>query len=77
MRACTNGASELLSNISFSVVSILYNAELLRIAGDNGVIAYGIIMYMSTIFFNTFFGFSLGATPVVGFHYGAGKQRGT
>ena len=75
VRACTNGASELLSNISFSVVSILYNAELLRIAGDNGVIAYGIIMYMSTIFFNTFFGFSLGATPVVGFHYGAGNKE--
>lgn len=75
VRACTNGASELLSNISFSVVSILYNAELLKIAGDNGVIAYGIIMYMSTIFFNTFFGFSLGATPVVGFHYGAGNKE--
>lgn len=75
VRACTNGASELLSNISFSVVSILYNIELLKISGDNGVIAYGIIMYMSTIFFNTFFGFSLGATPVVGFHYGAGNKE--
>lgn len=75
VRACTNGASELLSNISFSVVSILYNTELLKIAGDNGVIAYGIIMYMSTIFFNTFFGFSLGATPVVGFHYGAKNKE--
>lgn len=75
IRACTNGASELLSNISFSVVSILYNAELLRIASDNGVIAYGIIMYMSTIFFNTFFGFSMGAAPVIGFHYGAGNKE--
>lgn len=75
VRACTNGASELLSNISFSVVSILYNAELLKIAGDRGVIAYGIIMYMSTIFFNSFFGFSLGAAPIVGFHYGAGDKE--
>ena len=75
VRACTNGASELLSNISFSVVSMLYNAELLKIAGDNGVIAYGIIMYMSTIFFNVFFGFSMGAAPLVGFHYGAGNKE--
>lgn len=75
VRACTNGASELVSNISFSVVSILYNIELLKIAGDNGVIAYGIIMYMSTIFFNVFFGFSMGAAPLVGFHYGAGNKE--
>ncbi len=74
-RACLNGLSELLSNISFSVVSILYNSELLKIAGDNGVIAYGIIMYMSAIFFNTFFGFSLGASPIVGFHYGVGNRE--
>lgn len=70
-RACTNGSSELLSNISFSLVSIFYNMQLLRFAGDNGVIAYGIIMYMSTIFFNIFFGFSLGVAPIVGYHYGA------
>lgn len=75
IRACTNGASELLSNVSFSVVSILYNRELLKIAEDNGVIAYGIIMYMSTIFFNTFFGFSMGAAPIVGYHYGAQNKE--
>ncbi len=71
LRACLNGASELLSNISFAIVSILYNSQLLRLAGDNGVIAYGIIMYMSTVFFNIYFGFSLGAAPIVGYHYGA------
>ena len=75
MRACTNGASELLSNISFSVVGMLYNVALLKLAGDNGVIAYGIIMYMSTIFFNVFFGFSMGAAPLVGYHYGAENQE--
>ena len=74
-RACLNGASELLSNISFSVVNMLYNMQLLRLAGDNGVIAYGIIMYMSTIFFNIFFGFSMGAAPPVGYHYGAGNRE--
>ncbi len=61
----------MLSNISFSVVNMLYNMQLLRLAGDDGVIAYGIIMYMSTIFFNIFFGFSMGAAPPVGYHYGA------
>lgn len=70
-RACTNGASELLSNISFAVVSMLYNVQLLKLAGDDGVIAFGIIMYMSTIFFNLFYGFSIGAAPLVGYHYGA------
>ncbi len=70
-QACANGSSELLSNISFSMVSILFNVQLLRLAGDNGMIAYGIIMYMSNIFFNIFFGFSMGIAPVVGYHFGA------
>ena len=70
-QACANGSSELLSNISFSLVSILFNVQLLRLAGDNGIIAYGIIMYMSNIFFNIFFGFSMGIAPVVGYHFGA------
>lgn len=74
-RACANGASELLSNISFSVVNMLYNMQLLRLAGDDGVIAYGIIMYMSTIFFNIFFGFSMGAAPPVGYHFGAQNRE--
>lgn len=72
--SAANGASELLSNISFSVVSMLYNVQLLRLAGDGGVIAFGIIMYMSTVFFNIFFGFSMGAAPIVGYHYGAGNK---
>lgn len=70
-QACANGSSELLSNISFSLVSILFNVQLLRLAGDNGIIAYGIIMYMSNIFVNIFFGFSMGIAPVVGYHFGA------
>ena len=73
--SAANGASELLSNVSFSVVSMLYNMQLLRLAGDDGVIAYGIIMYMSTVFFNIFFGFSLGAAPLVGYHYGAENKQ--
>ena len=71
LKSSANGSSELLSNISFSLVSILFNVQLLRLAGDNGIIAYGIIMYMSNIFFNIFFGFSMGIAPVVGYHFGA------
>lgn len=71
LTACANGSSELLTNISSSVVSILYNLILLSIAGNDGVIAYGVIMYMSTVFMGIFYGFSMGVAPVIGYHYGA------
>lgn len=70
-RACTNGSSELMSNISMSLVSMLYNAQLLRYAGENGVAAYGVLMYVSMIFMAAFIGYSIGTAPVIGFHYGA------
>lgn len=70
-RACTNGASELMSNISMSLVGMLYNVQLLEYAGDNGVAAYGVLMYVSMIFSGAFIGYSVGTSPVVGFHYGA------
>ena len=69
--ACFNGSSELLSNISSSVVTILYNFQLLRFAGENGVAAYGAIMYVAFIFIAIFIGFVIGASPVVSYHYGA------
>ena len=69
--ACINGSSELMSNISSSVVTILYNLKLLRFAGDNGVAAYGAIMYVAFIFIAIFIGFVIGASPIVSFHYGA------
>lgn len=71
LTACANGSSELLTNVSSSVVSILYNAILLSLAGDDGVIAYGVIMYMSTVFMGIFYGFSMGVAPIIGYHYGA------
>ena len=71
--ACFNGSSELLSNISSSVVTIFYNYQLLRFAGENGVAAYGAIMYVAFIFIAIFIGFVIGASPVVSFHYGAGN----
>ena len=73
LQTCFNGSSELMSNISSSVVTILYNYQLLRFAGDNGVAAYGAIMYVAFIFVAIFIGFVIGASPIVSFHYGAGN----
>lgn len=69
--ACTNGSSELMSNISMSVVSMLYNIQLMKYAGEDGVAAYGVLMYVNFIFLAVFIGYSVGTAPVVGFHYGA------
>ncbi len=72
--SCTNGASELVTNISMSVVSILYNRQLMEFAGENGVAAYGAVMYVGFIFAAVFLGYSIGIAPVIGFHYGAQNQ---
>lgn len=71
LHASFNGLSELLSNISFSFVAILYNAQLMSYAGENGVAAYGVLMYVSMIFSAVFVGYSMGSAPVTGYHYGA------
>lgn len=70
-RACYNGSSEMVSNLSTSLVGVLYNIQLMAIAQENGVSAYGVIMYVSFIFMAFFFGYSIAVTPVVGYHYGA------
>lgn len=70
-KACTNGSSEFLTNISTSVVNMLYNAQLMSIAGENGVAAYGVIMYVNFIFIAIFIGYSLGSAPIIGYHHGA------
>ncbi len=72
-RACTNGSSELMTNISMSLVSMLYNFQLLKYAGEDGIAAFGVIMYVNMIFLAAFIGYSIGIAPVVGFHYGAGN----
>jgi putative MATE family efflux protein len=74
LKACANGASELMSNISASVVSILYNAQLMAKAGEDGVAAYGVLMYVSLVFQAIFIGYSVGVAPVVGYHHGAGSR---
>lgn len=75
LQTTTNGASELMSNISMSLVSILYNIQLLDYAGENGVAAYGTMMYVNMIFLALFFGYSIGSAPVVSFHFGAVNHR--
>lgn len=74
LRACGNGSSELMSNISGSLVGMLYNFQLLRFAGEDGVAVYGVLMYVSFIFIAIFIGYTVASTPVVGFHHGAGNH---
>ena len=71
LKTCTNGASELLSSVSMSLVGMLYNVQLMKYAGEDGVAAYGVLMYVSFVFVSAFIGYSIGTAPVVGFHYGA------
>lgn len=71
IRASLNGSSELMSNISMSIVSMLYNVQLMRYAGEDGVAAYGVLMYVSMIFIAAFLGYSVGMAPIVSFHFGA------
>ena len=69
--ACINGSSELMTNLSMSLVNILYNYQLLRLTGENGVAAYGVIMYAAFLFVAVFVGYAVGSAPIVSFHYGA------
>ncbi len=70
-----NGASEMVTNLSTSIVNILYNFQLMKLAGENGVAAYGIIMYVNFMFMAIYFGYAIGSGPVVGYHYGAGNHK--
>ena len=69
--ACINGSSELMTNLSMSLINILYNYQLLRFAGENGVAAYGVIMYAAFLFVAVFVGYAVGSAPIVSYHYGA------
>lgn len=71
LKACTNGSSEFMSNVSMNIVGMLYNTQLLKFAGENGVAAYGVMMYVSMIFSAAFIGYSIGTAPVVSYHDGA------
>ncbi|MBR2328013.1 MAG: MATE family efflux transporter [Clostridia bacterium] len=71
LKTVTNGSSELMTNISMSVVSMLYNVQLLAYAGEDGVAAYGVLMYVSLIFNSIFIGYSVGSAPVISYNFGA------
>ena len=76
IRSCINGAADMLSGISSSAITILYNHRLLRLAGTNGVAAYSAILYIGWIFFAILHGYSVGSAPIVSYHYGEGDRRG-
>lgn len=75
VKTCTNGSSEFMSNVSMSLVSMLYNVQLMKYAGEDGVSAYGVLMYVSMIFQAVFIGYSVGMSPIVSYHYGAENRR--
>lgn len=71
LRSCANGSSEMLTNLSMSLVNMLFNAQLMKYIGSDGVVAFGIIMYVAFIFVGTYLGYSIGTAPIIGYHYGA------
>ncbi len=71
IKACTNGSSELMTNISMSIVNMLYNIQLMKYAGEDGVAAYGVLMYVNLVFLALFIGYSIGTAPITGYNYGA------
>lgn len=73
IKTVTNGSSELMSNISMSLVGMLYNVQLMRYAGQAGVAAYGVLMYVNFVFISIFIGYVVGIAPVISYHYGAGN----
>lgn len=75
LAACINGSSEMMSSISASVTGILYNWQLMKYAGEDGVAAYGVIMYAAFVFLGVFAGYSQGSSPIMGYHFGARNQR--
>lgn len=73
-KSSLNGSSELMTNIAMAIVGMLYNAQLLKYAGEDGIASYGVLMYVSLVFLAIFIGYSSGIAPVVGYHYGAGNH---
>ena len=74
-KACVNGSSEFMSNVSMSLIGMLYNIQLLKYAGEDGIAAYGVMMYVSFIFAAVFIGYSIGTAPIISYHNGAGNRE--
>lgn len=75
VKTCFNGSSELMTNLSLSLVNMLYNLQLMKYAGENGVAAYGVIMYVNFIFISVFIGYAIGTAPIIGYNYGSGNKN--
>lgn len=75
LRAMANGSSEMVNNVTGSIVGMIYNMQLLKYSGNDAVAAYGVLMYVGFVFVAIFIGYSIGAAPIVGFHYGAGNHN--
>ena len=75
IKVCTNGSSEMVNNISISVVSLMYNIQLLKYAGDDGIAAFGIMMYVNFLFTAVFWGYVSGISPIISFNYGAKNSK--
>ncbi|MCM1186102.1 MAG: MATE family efflux transporter [Lachnoclostridium sp.] len=73
-KACSNGASEMMTNLSGAIIGLLYNFQLLKFAGENGVAAYGAIMYIAFVFQAFYFGYAMSSTSIVGYHFGADNK---
>lgn len=73
-QSCINGSSEMFTSVSMSIINMLYNMQLLKFIGTDGVVAYGVIMYVSFIFNGVYMGYSVGTTPIIGYHYGSGNK---
>lgn len=71
IKICVNGSSELVNNISMAIVSLLYNMQLIKYAGDNGIAAYGVLMYVNFLFTAIFWGYVVAVSPIISYHYGA------
>ena len=74
-KTCTNGISELISNLAVSLMSMVYNLQLIRICGEDGVAAFGVIMYVAILYLAVYFGYTMGVMPVIAYHYGAGNKK--
>ena len=74
-KGCVNGLSELFTNVSASIVGMIYNSKLMLLAGENGIASYGVILYAQFIFLAIYFGYSMGTAPIIGFNYGAKNKE--
>ena len=70
LKSCSNGSSEMVSNLAMSVVNLMFNWYMIKMAGEKGVAAISIVLYAQFIFHSIYIGFSNGVAPVISYNYG-------